>query len=110
VKGSEVNRFSNPVRSVDLDWPAANGRTVAKFRVLALPGGLERVSRRTSGKSRYSPAGERVRIVTGSDGKTYVAGIRRSGAAFLMDGTMRKIEWFVVNHPMIETIKKAIEL
>lgn len=98
-------RLEDPRRAADLDWPAANGRTIARFRVLRVAGGLERVSRRTSGKSRYSPAGAIARVVTGSDGKTYVAGIRRSGAAFLMAGTMRDIQFF----PFPCDIKTEIE-
>ena len=85
--------LKNPRCRDSLDWPAADRRTVAHFAIVRSPDGWEQCNRATSGKQRHSPRGERVRIVTGSNDRTYIVGRLSTGRRFILPGTMRGLRW-----------------
>jgi hypothetical protein len=100
--------------SVD-NWPMADRRGTAIFGVNRGPDGLEMAWRRTvyaegcPSAKKYSPFGVLVRICSGSDGKTYIVGIRTSGVVFMLAGTMRTIKWFNNDCPQAIEIKRVLE-
>ncbi len=70
---SERLTFSNPrLRAEFTDWPSGSKRVSCVFQVHAEGRKGERVSRTTTGKPKFTTYGKKMRIVDGSNGKTYL--------------------------------------
>jgi hypothetical protein len=93
----------------------ADKRGRAEFVVKRGRNGLQLATRQTfsaegvANSKRPSPFGVLVRICSGSDGKTYIVGIRTTGMVFMLAGTMRTIEWFNNDCLQAIEIKKVLE-
>jgi hypothetical protein len=66
--------YTNPrMTAVIPDWPSGRHRVTATFTVETDPKRGQRVIRTTTGKGKATTYAVQARIVTGSDGRTYVA-------------------------------------
>ena len=84
--------LSNPRRLyVAHNWPSGLKRVTREFGIQIDDAGRERALTWTTGKPKYSKWCLHCRIVDGSDGKTYLVGLRRR-FAHLMDSNMGFID------------------
>ena len=90
--------YSNPRLAVSFDdWPSGNHRVKCEFTIESNSRGKERCSRRTTQpgtdiwcKPNVSTYADKVRIVDGSDGKTYIAKLSRAyGMIEIQDSAFR---------------------
>ena len=87
--------FHSPTSQLTVEnWPLPGKKTsTAYFRVVRSYDGRERVAKSIEGikaRPRYSRKAKKVRIVTGSDDRTYTVGIISDGLRFVLFGTMRR--------------------
>lgn len=70
---SEEITYSNPRKKAVIEnWPSGSRRVTATFTVEAVKGKGERVTRETTGAVKKLTYARCVRIVDGSDGRTYI--------------------------------------
>lgn len=83
--------YSNPRLYATIEnWPAsAKQRVTAVFKVEATPGKGERMTRTTTGATKRLIYATRVRLVDGSDGRTYVIALHPSGMISVMRVDMK---------------------
>jgi hypothetical protein len=81
--------YSNPrVEAVIPDWPSGSKRVTARFSIERGPKG-ERAVRVTDGAPKKLTFSRFVRIVDGSDGRTYIAEFTSYGFISIMRGDMK---------------------
>jgi hypothetical protein len=93
--------YSNPrMRAVISDWPSGSKRVTAVFEIEQHPKKGERAVRTTFGAPKKLTYAVKARIVDGSDGRTYIAGLTIYGSISIMRGDMKiSQEYLSENHP-----------
>jgi len=92
---TESLTLTNPRTTAEIaDWPnGRRGRVTAIFTVYQGTRGAqknqERVERITTGKPKPTTYYAKIRIVDGSDGKTYLAALTEHGQPLLIPGTLK---------------------
>lgn len=82
-------KYSNPRMTATIqDWPSGSKRITAKFEIEQTPKG-ERAVRTTDGAPKKLTFAKMMRIVDGSDGRTYIAGYTIYGFISIMRGDMK---------------------
>jgi hypothetical protein len=72
--------YTNPRLAAEIpDWPSGKDRVTAHFRIEQNHNG-ERACRRTTGAEKKLTYAKKMRIVDGSDGKTYIAALSFYGS------------------------------
>ena len=86
-----MTKYSNPrTEAVIKDWPSGSKRVEARFYVETHPKRGQRAVRVTTGAPKKLTYAERVRIVDGDDGKTYILEHSRNyGHITVMGGCMK---------------------
>lgn len=86
-----MTTYSNPrMRAVIDGWPNGSKRVTAVFAVERDPkGGRERAVRTTVGAPKKLTYANKVRIVDGDDGRTYIAELTAYGFVSIMRGDMK---------------------
>ena len=81
--------YSNPrMRVVIPNWPSGSKRVTAQFQIEQSKRG-ERALRQTTGATKALTFAKMVRIVDGSDGRTYIAHLTEFGHISIMRGDMK---------------------
>lgn len=85
-----VLTYSNPRMSAVIpDWPSGRHRVTARFEIEQDPKRGERAVRTTDGAPKKLTFAKLVRIVDGSDGRTYIAEYTAYGFVSIMKGDMK---------------------
>lgn len=115
LKHPATLRLTNPRDDLTVDsWPAANERTRAIFAVVR-DQDRARAIRRTETPDGLSlpygsPLADRVKIVDGSDSKTYIIGDCDNGMRWILSGTMRNLSCIVdVKDPLYDRIGEVFK-
>ena len=99
--------LSNPRRLyVAHNWPSGSKRVTREFGVQVDDAGRERALTWTTGKPKYSGWYRDCRVVSGSDGKTYVVGFKPTFAR-LMNANMDIVD---VGNTQSELFKVILDL
>jgi hypothetical protein len=81
--------YSNPRMSATIEnWPSGSQRVTARFEIEQTKRG-ERAVRTTTGEPKKLTFAKMVRIVDGSDGRTYIAEYTAYGFISIMRGDMK---------------------
>lgn len=82
--------YSDPRMMDDIpDWPNGRHRVTAKFFIEQHPTRGERAIRETTGAPKKLTYARKARIVTGDDGRTYIAELTAYGHIAIMRGDMK---------------------
>ena len=91
--------YSNPrLEAVISDWPSGSRRVEARFAIEARAGKGERATRTTTGAPKVTTFALKTRIVTGDDGRTYIANLTMFGHISIMRGDMQFSEEAIFPH------------
>ena len=82
--------YSNPRMSATIeDWPSGSQRVTAVFSIETDPKRGQRAVRTTTGATKKLTFAKQMRIVDGSDGRTYIAELTHSGFISIKRGDMK---------------------
>jgi hypothetical protein len=82
--------YTNPRMSATIEnWPSGSKRVTAVFEIEQHPKRGERATRTTTGATKKLTFARKVRIVDGSDGKTYIAELTMYGHISIMRSDMK---------------------
>jgi hypothetical protein len=87
---TELMTYSNPRTSATFhDWPSGAKKVTADFFIETHPTRGERAVRVTTGAPKKLTYARKMRIVDGSDGRTYIAALTRYRTITIMRGDMK---------------------
>jgi len=101
--------LSNPRQEAVIeDWPIGRKRCTATFVVEDGGKKGQRVARTTTGKPKRTTYYQRVMIVDGDDGRTYVIARTMHNQMVVIPGTLKTTEYFYEGTPEHAMIKELL--
>jgi hypothetical protein len=85
-----MTNYSNPRKTAVIEnWPSGSQRVTAHFSIEADPKRGERAVRVTTGAPKKLTFAQKMRIVDGDDGRTYIAALSGYGHITIFQGDMK---------------------
>jgi hypothetical protein len=101
--------LSNPrEKAVIEDWPIGRKRCTATFQVEDGGKKGQRVARTTTGKPKRTTYYQKVMIVDGDDGRTYIIARTEHNQAVVIPGTLKTTEYFYEGSPEYDMIRALL--
>lgn len=88
-----MTKYSNPRLTATIEnWPSGSHRVTATFSIETHPKRGERAVRVTTGAPKKLTFADKMRIVDGDDGRTYIAALTPYGTISITQGNMQFTE------------------
>ncbi len=88
-----MTKYTNPRTSATIEnWPSGQHRVTAHFSIETHPKRGERATRTTTGAAKKLTFANKMRIVDGDDGRTYIAALTGYGHITIYQSNMQFVE------------------